>query len=167
MDTLEHIQGSIELFEQLKSDDPRFKDVNPELHIYGQNGHGFGAGVEKTSSELWIPSADLYIQKVMGNGEVITPGNPPERFVLQQVVTLNDQTTNNMDMTAVVYTTADHGEYYMSYVTRGNEWSISGVIIGDHPVEPSYDSSGGYAARYNTHTSLWALCDPTAWQPRE
>lgn len=159
-------QGSIDLFEQLKSDDPRFEDVNPELHIYGQNGHGFGAGIEKTSSELWIPSADLYIQKVMGKGEVITPGNPPERFVLQQVVTLNDETTQNMDMTAVVYTTADHGEYYMSYVTRGNEQTISGVVIGNNPVEPSYDSSGGYAARYESHTRLWALCDPTAWEPR-
>lgn len=159
--------GSIALFQQLTSgEDARFENVNPELHIYGQNVHGFGAGTEGTSSELWIPSADLYIQKVMGKSEIITPGNPPEQFVLKQVVVQNDSSTQNADMYVTVYTTADRGEYYFSYVTRGYQQTVYGKIIGNHPVEPEYDASGGYAAKYNAHTKIWALVDHTKWEPR-
>lgn len=158
--------GSIELFKQLKNGNPKFDKVNPELHIYGQNGHGFGAGIKGTSSELWLESADLYIGKVMGKNEVAVTGNPPEEFVLQQVVVQNDASTQNMDMIVTVYTTADHGKYYATYVTRGNLQIIYGVIIGNHPVEPEFDLSGGYAAKYNAHNIIWGLCDQTAWEPR-
>ncbi len=156
--------GSIALFEQLKGDDERFSNVNPELHIYGQNGHGFGAGTAGTSSELWIPSADLYIQKVMGKNETIVAGDPPERFVLWQLV---EYTSNNMGIPVMVYTTADHSEYYYSYNIRNTDSIVYGKIIGNTPVVPDYDSSGGFAAKYNSHTDIWALTDPTAWQPRE
>ncbi len=159
-------EGSIDLFKQLKGDDPRFAKVNPELHIYGQNGHGFGAGIKGTGSELWLETADLYIGKVMGKNEQVVTANPPEEFVLQQVVVQNDASTQNMDMYATVYTTADHGKYYMTYVTRGYQQIIYGVIIGNHPVEPEYDLSGGYAAKYRAHEILWGLCDQTAWEPR-
>ncbi len=158
--------GSIELFKQLKGDNPKYAKVNPELHIYGQNGHGFGAGIKGTSSELWLESADLYIGKVMGKNEVVVTGNPPEEFVLQQTVIQNDASTQNMDMVVTVYTTADHGRYYATYVTRGNVQVIYGVIIGNHPVEPEFDLSGGYAVKYNAHNIIWGLCDQTAWQPR-
>ena len=162
----DRFDGSIELFKQLKGDNPKFAKVNPELHIYGQNGHGFGAGIKGTSSELWLESADLYIGKVMGKNEVAVTGNPPEEFVLQQVVVENDASTQNMDMVVTVYTTADHGKYYATYVTRGNLQIIYGVIIGNHPVEPEFDLSGGYAAKYHAHETIWGLVDPTAWEPR-
>lgn len=162
----DRFDGSIELFKQLKNGNPKFDKVNPELHIYGQNGHGFGAGIKGTSSELWLESADLYIGKVMGKNEVAVIGNPPEEFVLQQVVVQNDASTQNMDMIVTVYTTADHGKYYATYVTRGNLQIIYGVIIGNHPVEPEFDLSGGYAAKYNAHNIIWGLCDQTAWEPR-
>jgi hypothetical protein len=159
-------EGSIKLFQQLKGKDPRFAKVEPELHIYGQNGHGFGAGIKGTSSELWLESADLYIGKVMGKNEIIVTGDPPEEFVLKQVVVQNDASTQHMDMVVTVYTTADHGKYYATYVTRGNLQIIYGVLIGDHPVEPEFDLSGGYAAKYNAHNIIWGLCDQTAWEPR-
>ena len=159
-------EGSIKLFQQLKGKDPKFAKVNPELHIYGQNGHGFGAGIKGTSSELWLESADLYIGKVMGKNEIVVTGDPPEEFVLKQVVVQNDASTQNMDMVVTVYTTADHGRYYATYVTRGNLQIIYGVIIGNHPVEPEFDLSGGYAAKYNAHNIIWGLCDQTAWEPR-
>lgn len=162
----DNFEGSIKLFQQLKGNDPRFAKVQPELHIYGQNGHGFGAGIKGTSSELWLESADLYIGKVMGKNEVIVTGDPPEEFVLKQVVVQNDASTQNMDMVVTVYTTADHGKYYATYVTRGNLQIIYGVLIGDHPVEPEFDLSGGYAAKYNAHNIIWGLCDQTKWEPR-
>ena len=162
----DNFEGSIRLFQQLKGNDPRFAKVQPELHIYGQNGHGFGAGIKGTSSELWLESADLYIGKVMGKNEVIVTGDPPEEFVLKQVVVQNDASTQNMDMVVTVYTTADHGKYYATYVTRGNLQIIYGVLIGDHPVEPEFDLSGGYAAKYNAHNIIWGLCDQTKWEPR-
>ncbi len=162
----DRFDGSIALFQQLKGDDPRFAKVNPELHIYGQNGHGFGAGLEGTSSALWMESADLYIGKVMGKNEVVVTGNPPPEFVLVQTVVQNDASTQNMDMIVTMYTTAAHDKYYATYVTRGNLQIIYGVIIGGHPVEPEFDLSGGYAARYNAHNILWGLCDQSAWQPR-
>ena len=159
--------GSIGMFKQLSDkNDPRFAKVFPELHIYGKNGHGFGAGIEGTSSELWLESADLYIGKVMGKNEKPVTGNPPEEFVLQQVVVQNDASTQNMDMIVTVYTTADHGKYYATYVTRGNLQIIYGVVIGGHPVEPEFDLSGGYAAKYNAHNIIWGLCDQSAWEPR-
>lgn len=159
--------GSIEMFKQLSNkEDPRFAKVCPELHIYGKNGHGFGAGLKGTSSELWMESADLYIGKVMGKNEVVVTGNPPEEFVLQQTVVQNDASTQNMDMIVTVYTTADHGRYYATYVTRGNLQIIYGVVIGGHPVEPEFDLSGGYAAKYNAHNIIWDLCDQSAWEPR-
>jgi len=160
--------GSIAMFNQLSDkSDPRFAKVFPELHIYAKNGHGFGAGIDGTSSELWLESADLYIGKVMGKNEKVVTGNPPAEFVLQQVVVQNDASTQNMDMPVMVYTTADHGKYYMTYETRGNLQIIYGVIIGNRPVEPEYDRSGGFAAKYGAHTTIWSLCDPTAWVPRE
>ncbi len=162
----DRFDGSIELFKQLKGENPKFAKVNPELHIYGQNGHGFGAGLEGTSSALWLESADLYIGKVMGKNEVVVTGNPPPEFVLVQTVVQNDASTQNMDMVVTMYTTAAHDKYYATYVTRGNLQIIYGVIIGGHPVEPEFDLSGGYAARYNAHNILWGLCDQSAWQPR-
>ena len=158
-------EGSIDLFKQLRDkEDERFKDVNPELHIFSKNGHGFGAGELGTSSELWIPTADLYIQKVMGKNEIILTGNAPEEFVLQQQVTHN---FNNQDVPVMVYTTADHGKYYYSYFMMGDPQIVYGKLIGDMPVEPDYDSSGGYVAIYGDHLNIWNLVDPSAWEPRQ
>ena len=156
--------GSIEMFKQLSDkEDPRFAEVYPELHIFSKNGHGFGAGEKGTSSENWIETADLYIQKVMGKNEIILAGDPPEEFVLKQVV---KHSFNNQDIMVTVYTTADHGKYYCSYFMMGAEQVISGKLIGDMPVAPDYDSSGGYAARYNDHVNIWNLVDESAWEPR-
>lgn len=156
--------ASIEMFKQLMNkEDERFKDVNPELHIYSKNGHGYGAGEEGTSSELWIPTADLYIQKVMGKNEIIIEGDAPEEFTLKQIVIHN---FNNQDVPVTVYTTADHGKYYFAYNMMGEEQIVSGKLIGDMPVEPDYDSSGGYVAIYNDHVNIWNLVDPSAWEPR-
>lgn len=158
-------EGSFEMFKQMmNAEDPRFKDVHPELHIYAKNGHGFGAGEKGTASELWIPSADLYIQKVMGKNEIVFTGDAPEEYVLQQQVT---HSFNNQDVPVMVYTTADHGRYYFAYFMMGEEQIISGKLIGDMPVEPDYDSSGGYAVIYGDHINIWNLVDPTAWEPRQ
>lgn len=162
----EGFAGSMELFSQMKSDNPHYANVNPELHIFGQTGHGFGAGVRGTSSILWLDCADQYIQGVMGKAKIIVPGDPPDEFVLKQIVIQNDTSTRNMDMYVSVYTTAEHDRYYFAYITRGNEQIVYGNIVDGIPQIPSYDSSGGYAARYGAHTTIWGLVDPDAWEPR-
>ena len=163
---LDSFEGSIQLYQQLKTEE-RFKNVHPELHIYGLNGHGFGVGMKGTGSETWLESADLYIQHVMGKNAVIVDGNPPEEFVLKQVVVENNRGTQSMDVYVTVYTTADHSKYYMTYVTRGNQQIVYGSIIVGRPLAPDYDASGGYALKYNSHNVIWDLCDQTAWQPRD
>ena len=42
-------EGSLELFKQTYD-----LGLDPELHVYGLNGHGFGAGMECTSSMTWM-----------------------------------------------------------------------------------------------------------------
>lgn len=156
--------GSMEMFKQLMNkEDERFKDVNPELHIFSKNGHGYGAGEPGTSSELWIPTADLYIQKVMGKNEIIIEGDAPEEYVLKQLVM---HSFNNQDVPVMVYTTADHGKYYFSYHMMGEASIVYGKLIGDRPVEPDFDTSGGYVAIYGDHINIWSLVDPSAWEPR-
>lgn len=158
-------QGSYAMFDQLmNAEDPRFKDVHPELHVFAKNGHGFGAGEKGTSSELWIPTADLYIQKVMGKNDIIYTGDAPDEFVLQQQVM---HSFNNQDVPVMVYTTADHGRYYFAYFMMGEAQIVSGKLIGERPVEPDYDTSGGYVAIYGDHINIWNLVDPTAWEPRQ
>ena len=67
----------------------------------------------------------------------------------------------------MVYTTADHGKYYYSYFMMGDPQIVYGKLIGDMPVEPDYDSSGGYVAIYGDHLNIWNLVDPSAWEPRQ
>ncbi len=156
--------NSLDMYRQLTSaeNEERFRDVNPELHVYAQNGHGFGAGQEGTSSKLWIPSADLYMQKVMGKAEQIYTGEIPEEYTLQQTVI---HQFNNEDIVVTACTNSTHSRYYFAYYALGSLQIVSGVLIGDQPVEPDYDSSGGFAALYGEHIAIWNLIDPTAWEP--
>lgn len=40
-----------------------------EVHTFAEVGHGFGAGLQGTTSTYWIPMADTFIDLVMGRGE--------------------------------------------------------------------------------------------------
>ena len=111
---------------------------------------------------LWIPSADLYMQKVMGKAEKAYDGEIPAEYTLEQTVI---HQFNNQDITVRAFTNSSHSRYYFVYYALGQLQIVTGVLIGDKPVTPDYDSSGGFAAEYNEHNNIWNLIDPSAWKP--
>lgn len=94
-------EGSLELFKQTYD-----LGLDPELHVYGLNGHGFGAGMEGTSSMTWMETCDLYMQKVMGYAEIPFTGEISAEYTLTQQIHVNWFPIGD-DVTVNVYTTAD------------------------------------------------------------
>lgn len=154
-------EGAIPFYLQLKSGEKQFSKVNPELHIYSQNGHGFGAGIEGTSSILWIDSADLYMQKVMGKAEKAYDGEIPVEYTMTQKVTYQFM---NMDVEVTVCIDDTHGKYYIAFVAFNDTQIVEGVLINDRVASVTYDRSG-YISRNNDHAKIWELVDQGAWEP--
>ncbi|MBQ9211582.1 MAG: hypothetical protein IJ153_07785 [Clostridia bacterium] len=151
--------GSIDMFNQMKA----VRGNNPELHIYSQNGHGFGPGVEGTSSTLWIPSADLFMQKVMGKAETTPDGEIPEKYTKYQKVVYSGLPVGDVD--AYVYMDAANTNIYITLVAFNDTQILEGMLQGDHIIL-TYDKFG-YLGRNNDQNNIYALCDSNAWLPVE
>lgn len=151
--------SAIAMYEQLTTD-AKFANVETELHLYAMNGHGFGAGNAGTSSMLWIPSADMFMQKVMGYAEVSYDGEVPEEYVLTQDILVDwfpiGATTVN------VYTNADHGKVLYTFFGWGDMIMVEGILIGNRVADVTYDSVGYFTA---DAPKMWELVDPAAWVP--
>lgn len=151
--------SAIALYEQLTTD-PKFAKVETELHLYAMNGHGFGAGNAGTSSMLWIPSADMFMQKVMGYAEVSYEGEIPAEYVVTQDILVEwfpiGATTVN------VYTTADRGKVLYTFFGWGDMITVEGILIGNRVADVTYDSVGYFTA---DAPKMWELVDPAAWVP--
>ncbi|MBR1814219.1 MAG: hypothetical protein IJ773_10395 [Lachnospiraceae bacterium] len=151
--------GSIELFQQVK----KIRNVNPELHIYGQNGHGFGAGLLGTSSMLWIPSADMYMQKVMGKAESKFDGEIPAEYTKTQTVTYGGFPIGETKVD--VYLNDANTMIYVAFFAWGTEQIVEGMLQGDGVIV-TYDKEG-YLGRNGDVPKIYAICDPEAWVPVE
>lgn len=154
--------GAWELWNQAHlNENGQFNSVNPELHIYAENGHGFGPGSPGTSSTTWIATADLYIQKVMDKVEVTFEYEIPEKYVYHQRVY---PTRNNQKYMVDVYTTEAHDEYLMKYVLYNTNTVIEGPIVDGVAQVPYNDPSGGYITKLQGQLDIWNEVVPVAWQ---
>ena len=148
--------GSIELFKQAYE-----MGLDPELHIYGLNGHGFGAGMAGTSSMTWMETCDMYMQKVMGYAEISYEGEIPPEYVLHQEIHVTWFPIGD-DVLVNAYTTADHGKFLFTFFGWGDNIMVEGILIGDRVADVTYDSVGYFGA---DAPKMWDLVDPAAWTP--
>lgn len=148
---------SYEMFKQAQE-----AGLDPELHVYAQNGHGFGSGIAGTSSILWMESADLYMMKVMGNNEARYEGEVPAKYTLHKTVTYN---MFKMDNQVDVYTDAIHGMYYITFVAFNDNQIVEGQLVNDRIASVTYDASG-YISRNGDHEKIWdlAINSPDEWE---
>ena len=149
-------EGSLELFKQTYD-----LGLDPELHVYGLNGHGFGAGMEGTSSMTWMETCDLYMQKVMGYAEIPFTGEIPAEYTLTQQIHVNWFPIGD-DVTVNVYTTADGGKCLFTFFGWGENIMVEGLLIGGHVASVTYDSVGYFG---QDAAKMWDLVDPAAWVP--
>lgn len=149
-------EGSLGLFEQAYE-----LGLDPELHVYGLNGHGFGAGMEGTSSMTWMEACDLYMQKVMGYAEIPFTGEIPAEYTLTQQVHVNWFPIGD-DVTVNVYTTADGGKCLFTFYGWGENIMVEGLLIGGRVASVTYDSAGYFG---QDAAKMWELVDPAAWVP--
>jgi len=153
-------QGCIGMYIQMKSDE-RFADVSPELHIYSQNGHGFGPGNAGTSSMLWIRSADMYMQKIMGKAEIKFTGEIPAEFTLMQTVDVTWLPIGD-HVDVDVYVTSDQSKFLFTFFGWGDNIQVMGILINGRVADVTYDSVGYFGA---DAPKIFELCDPNAWTP--
>lgn len=153
-------QGIWELYVQMKTDERYAETVNPEIHIYGENGHGFGSGLYGTSSMLWIPSADMYIQKVMGKAEPQYTGEIPAKYTLKQTVTVTWLPIGDTDVT--VYVTPDHASCFIAFYAWADNIQIEATLVNDHVASVTYDNKGYFG---EDAAKIYDLCDQGAWLP--
>ncbi len=133
---------------------------NPEVHVYAQNGHGFGAGNAGTSSMSWIPTADMYMQKVMGLSEVNYEGEIPEEYVMMQDLVIDWFPIGTTTVTA--YTNADQSKVLYTFFGWGDMIMVEGILINGHVADVTYDSVGYFK---EDAPKMWELIDPAAWVP--
>ena len=153
-------QGCWDMYTQMKTDE-RYANVSPELHIYGQNGHGFGAGNAGTSSMLWIRSADMYMQKVMGKAEIKFTGEIPAKFTLTQTVDVTwFPIGDHVDVN--VYVTSDQSKFLFTFFGWGDNIQVMGILINGRVADVTYDSVGYFGG---DAAKIFELCDPNAWVP--
>lgn len=153
-------EGAFAMYAQMKTDE-RYANVSPELHIYGQNGHGFGAGNAGTSSMLWIRSADMYMQKVMGKAEIKFTGEIPAEFTLTQTVDVTwFPIGDHVDVN--VYVNSDMSKFLFTFFGWGDNIQVMGILINGHVADVTYDSVGYFGG---DAPKIFELCDPNAWVP--
>lgn len=153
-------QDCWDMYYQMKTDE-RYANVSPEMHIYGQNGHGFGAGNAGTSSMLWIRSADMYIQKIMGKAEIKFTGEIPAEFTLTQTVDVTwFPIGDHVDVN--VYVNSDMSKFLFTFFGWGDNIQVMGILINGRVADVTYDSVGYFGA---DAPKIFELCDPNAWTP--
>lgn len=149
--------GSIALYQQAQK-----LGLDPELHIFGNVGHGFGPGIAGTSATTWITAADLYIQNVF-NLNRRSYDTIPSEYTLTQVVDANAAKIFPMDITVSpvdVYINSDYSRVLFHFTGWGDDIWIEGILVGDNVASVTYDSVGFFG---NDAQNLFDLCDPSAW----
>lgn len=151
--------GSIEMFQQAQE-----LGLDPELHIFGNVGHGFGPGISGTSATTWMSSADLYIQNVFGLNKRVFDSIPAE-YTLMQTVDANAAKIFPSDMTVSpvdIYVNSDYSRVLIHFQGWGDDIWIEGILVGDNVASVTYDSVGFFG---NDAQKLFDLCDASAWVP--
>lgn len=134
--------------------------LKPELQIYSMNGHGFGPGNKGTTSMLWMQSADMYMQKVMGYAEVSYEGEIPEKYTMTQTI-MTDWLPGG-EIPATAYLSADGGSALFTFFAFGDNIMVEFLLIGGHPADCTYDSVGYFGQEGE---KFWGKVDPSAWVP--
>ena len=149
--------GSIEMFQQAQE-----LGLDPELHVFGNVGHGFGPGIAGTSATTWISAADLYIQNVFGLNKRVFDTIPAE-YTLMQTVDANAAKIFPSDMTVSpvdIYVNSDYSRVLIHFTGWGDDIWIEGILVGDNVASVTYDSVGFFG---NDAQKLFDLCDASAW----
>lgn len=133
---------------------------NPEVHVYAQNGHGFGAGNKGTTSTTWIPTADIYMQKVTGHADMKFEGEIPAEYTMTQDILVDWFPVG--DVTVNVYTTSDQSKVFYTFFAWNENHALEGSLINGHVADVTYGSSGYFK---NDVPKMWELVDPAAWTP--
>lgn len=136
--------------------------LKPELQIYSMNGHGFGPGNKGTTSMLWMQSADMYMQKVMGYAEVSYEGEIPEKYTMTQTI-MTDWLPGG-EVPATAYLSADGGSALFTFFAFGDNIMVEFLLIGGRPADCTYDSVGYFGQE---GPKFWGKVDPSAWVPYE
>ena len=146
----------IDMFLQMRE----IPNVNPELHIYAQNGHGFGAG---NAAPVPCPGFPLRISTCRRSWALpksITRGEIPAEYVLTQDILVDWFPTG--ETTVNVYTNADHSKVLYTFFGWGENIMVEGLLINDRVADVTYDSVGYFEA---DAPLMWELVDPNAWVP--
>lgn len=157
--------GCLKLYDQLKNGGyKQYENVNPEFHVFAENGHGYGSGIPMTTSALWMDLADIYIQRVMGKAIYKVEGEIPEEFKLHQQISF---TRNSVAYPVDVYVTADFSRYLYVYNMYNSDFAISGPIISGKAQMPENDPTAGMFTKYGDYLNMWNLCDQSAWETED
>ncbi len=152
----DRFSGSIALFQQAQE-----AGLDPELHIYGNVPHGFGAGNKGTSSLTWIETAHLYMQNVMGYAKPQYEGVVPEEYVVKQEV--NMYWMSDSTIMATVYANASYSKAFVTFFSHNTNQELEFELINNHVAAVTYDKSGYFK---QDAQRLWDLIVPDAWEPR-
>ena len=131
-----------------------------EVHTFAEVGHGFGAGLQGTTSTYWIPMADTFIDLVMGRGEagVGEAAEIPEGYTQVQQYTFEGG-FGKADVTCAVDDAKT--KVYMTFVAFDQQQVVEGVL-NDGIITVTYDQSGFMT---NDAQSIYNAADQNNWQP--
>ena len=131
-----------------------------EVHTFAEVGHGFGGGLEGTTSTYWIPMADTFIDLVMGRGEAGTGESAeiPEGYTQMQQYTFEGG-FGKADVTCAVDDAKT--KVYMTFVAFDQQQVVEGVL-NDGIITVTYDQSGFMT---NDAQAIYNAADQDNWQP--
>ena len=131
-----------------------------EVHTFAEVGHGFGAGLQGTTSTYWIPMADTFIDLVMGRGEagVGEAAEIPEGYTQVQQYTFEGG-FGKADVTCAVDDAKT--KVYMTFVAFDQQQVVEGVL-NDGIITVTYDQSGFMT---NDAQAIYNAADQNNWQP--
>ena len=131
-----------------------------EVHTFAEVGHGFGAGLQGTTSTYWIPMADTFIDLVMGRGEagVGEAAEIPEGYTQVQQYTFEGG-FGKADVTCAVDDAKT--KVYMTFVAFDQQQVVEGVL-NDGIITVTYDLSGFMT---NDAQAIYNAADQNNWQP--
>lgn len=131
-----------------------------EVHTFAEVGHGFGAGLQGTTSTYWIPMADTFIDLVMGRGEAGAgeAAEIPEGYTQMQQYTFEGG-FGKADVTCAVDDAKT--KVYMAFVAFDQQQVVEGVL-NDGIVTVTYDKSGFMT---NDAQAIYNAADQNNWQP--
>lgn len=131
-----------------------------EVHTFAEVGHGFGGGLEGTTSTYWIPMADTFIDLVMGRGEAGSgeAAEIPEGYTQMQQYTFEGG-FGKADVTCAVDDAKT--KVYMAFEAFDQQQVVEGVL-NDGIVTVTYDKSGFMT---NDAQAIYNAADQDNWQP--